>query len=427
VPAGPDRHSGVAGAQRREPDSPVPFWALMAFTFILFLAPQNMFPALEPFRIALLAGGVAIATHLADRFLRRRRVALSREMWAIAGLVGWAILMIPLSYWPGGSLRFLLGVYLKPLAIFWLLANVVNTVPRLRRVAWALTMMAGPVALTAIDSYLSGDFVPGAIDRIVSYEAPLTSNANDLALTLSLILPLTIALLLITRKAVLRGLLLAAIVLDVGAVVVSFSRAGFLAVVTALVLYARRLLRRQGQAWIVVTLLFVVLVSLPLIPQSYVDRLATIINVKSDPSGSAQTRWNDMALSVWWVLRNPIVGAGLGQNIVVLNAERGPLWLSVHNVYLEYAVELGIPGLVLFLVLLGTCLQNARAVQRRAAGVPARRDVFYLAEGIWTSLIVFTLAAFFYPVAYQFHFYYIAGMAAALRTIDDAEGAHGVN
>lgn len=51
-------------------DSPVPFWAMMIFTFILLFAPQNYVPALAPFRIALLTAVLAITAYLLDRIRR---------------------------------------------------------------------------------------------------------------------------------------------------------------------------------------------------------------------------------------------------------------------------------------------------------------------------------------------------------------------
>src|SRR5439155_18025264 len=116
--------------------SALPFWGLMAFTFVLLLAPQTVFPVLATVRIALVIGAATIAAHLLDRFMRRQPVApLTRGMRIAAGLAGLAIVTVPLSYWPGGSVAFLLDVYFKPLAVFWLLANTVTTLPRLRQVA----------------------------------------------------------------------------------------------------------------------------------------------------------------------------------------------------------------------------------------------------------------------------------------------------
>ena len=390
----------------------------MVFTVILLTAPQMLFPVLAPFRIALLTALVAVAAHLLHRFARRQpAVMLTREIWVAAGLLGWAIVTVPLSEWPGGSLSFLLEMYLKTLAIFWLLSNTVNSRTRLRRIVWGLSLAGVPVGTTAVHHFLSDAFLPGVqVNRIVGYNAPLTENPNDLALMLNLILPLTVALVPLTRRPLARALLLVIVILDVTGVIVTFSRSGFLTLATTFFVFLWKLRRptQRGWAWAALVL---ALACLPLLPSGYSERLSTITDVQSDPTGSAQARWDDTVAAVRFVMRNPIVGAGVGMNTLALNEERGPAWKAVHNVYLEYAVDLGIPGLIMFLLLMVCCIRSTRFVQRRSAEVPALRELFYLAEGIQVSLIAFAVAALFHPAAYHFYFYYIAGLAVALKAV----------
>lgn len=407
--------------------SAVPFWALMTFTFILFIGPQTtFFPALAPFRIALLTGGFAIVSYLLDAFIHRRPIRLSPEVRIVVCLVAWAMVTVPLSSWPGGSVSFLFGSFLKVVAIFWLLSDIVNTVARLRLVAWALTLMTVPIAATAVYHFVSGTFIPGQIDkRIIGYDAPLTGNPNALALVLDMVLPLALALFFITRRTRVRLVLLALIALNAMGVVVTFSRGGFLILAMVLGTYVYRLLRRPERAWAIATLV-ILLVCVPFVPSDYLDRLATIADIDSDPTGSSQQRWSDTLTATRLVLANPIFGVGIGQGVVALNEARGPRWLVVHNVYLEYALDLGIPGLMLFLLLLVRCIKNVRFVRRQSSGVPEFRDLFYLAEAIQTTLMVFVFAGFFYEVAYEFYFYYFAGLAVALRAVYDAEGRSAV-
>jgi O-antigen ligase len=87
----------------------------------------------------------------------------------------------------------------------------------------------------------------------------------------------------------------------------------------------------------------------------------------------------------------------------------------VHNVYLQYAVDLGIPGLLLFAALHIMCVRSARAVERRAVRTPALRHLSYLAAGVQIALVAFFVAAMFHPIAYQFYFFTIAGLAVALK------------
>ncbi len=413
-----NRSELISVAEPEVRDSAVPFWALMTFTFILLIAPQTYFPVLAPLRIALLTAIIAITTYLFDRFIRRQPIMkLSREMWIAGGLVGWAILTVPLSYWPGGSVSFLLNVYFKTLAIFWLLSHTVNSLMRLRQVAWGLSLMAVPLAAFAVSQYLSGNFIAdGGVKRIIGYEAPLTGNPNDLALMLNLILPLNVALLLVNRRPVVRILLWVMIMLEVSAIILTLSRSGFLALATTFVMYLWRLSKRPERSWAVAALV-IALVCIPLLPSSYMDRLSTITDIESDPTGSAQARWNDMVAAASFVVQHPIIGAGVGVNILALNEERGARWTAVHNVYLEYAVDLGIPGLVMFLMLLVGCVKSAAFVQREAARRPALRELFHIAQGIQISLVAFSIAALFHPVAYHVYFYYFGGLAIAARAV----------
>jgi O-antigen ligase len=414
-------------AERRPAiDSRVPFAALMVFTFILMLAPQAIFPVLGKFRIAFVAAVVAIGVHIANRFAQGQPLTIAtREMSTAACLAAWATVTIPFSYWPGGSVAFLTGIYLKTLAVFWLLGNVVNTLPRLRAIAWGLALMSAPLALTGINNFLSGAFMvvtPGVdapVSRIKGYDAPLALNPNDLALLLNLILPLGVALLQASRKPALRVIAVSVVILSGLAVILTFSRAGFLTLSVIFLIYFWKLRRRKQAPWMW-GVLVLALASAPLLPSGYTDRLATILSVGSDPTGSSQARWTDTKAAARLALQSPIIGAGIGQNVLALNEERGVTWVQVHNVYLEYAVELGLPGLVFLLLLLGYSLRSTTFAQRRAAGDPAQRDLFYLAEGVQTSLLAFTVAAFFHPGGYQFGFYYFAGLAVATRVIAEA-------
>jgi len=135
------------------------------------------------------------------------------------------------------------------------------------------------------------------------------------------------------------------------------------------------------------------------------------------------------------VAKHPVVGAGIGQDILVMNDERGiDTWRRVHNAYLQYGVDLGLPGLLMFVWLHLTCYRTARAVEQRAAAVPSLRDLQPLATGVKMSLVAFGVAAMFHPIAYQFYFFSVAGLAVALSgcavmVLRDAAGsdprAHG--
>ncbi len=402
----------------------VAFVSLVTFSLVLLLAPQLYFPQLQPLRLAVVTGVTALLACVIGRSLRGQSLAPHRrETTVIALLLGWAAATIPFSLWPGGSVNFLTDVFIKVIATFWLVGVTVSTPRRLRTVCWILSLASVLLASVGVNNYLSGRFMAGGVAmyaRLQGYDAPLTQNPNDLALLLNMIMPVTTGLLLSTRRPVLRGLLGGVLLLSVMTVILTFSRQGFLGLVVIFLIYMWRFVRSpRRRTWAGAGLL-VVFLCLPFIPPSYYTRIATITDVDNDPTGSAQDRYSGNIAALRYVAAHPIIGAGIGQEILALNTERGPAWKAVHNAYLEYALDLGLPGLGLFLWLLGLCLKAVRRVQVRARSNSTQPVLFYLAEGIEISLLAFTVCVVFAPVAYQFYFYYFGGLALATRLISEA-------
>jgi probable O-glycosylation ligase (exosortase A-associated) len=415
----PDRTSTTA-ATVASPGSRLAFGALVAFTGILLLTPQTVFPALKPLRIALVAGGLAIVAHVFDSTLRRRPIlSASPEVVTVLTLLIWTVLTIPFSYWPGGSVVLLSDQYIKAVVFFWLISAVITDRERLRTFGWALVLCSIPLALTALLHFQSGTYVTTSaapVQRIAGLSG-LTGNPNDLALTLNLLTPITGALLFTSRGIPARAVAACALLLNIPAVIVTFSRAGFLTLCTiaivSLMCFIRRRAPEPAAALIVVTCSMA-----PFLPEGYLDRLNTITDVEADRTGSAQGRWTDYRLAVRLVARNPAIGVGLGQDILALDRLRSrPTWRSVHNAYLQCAVDLGVPGLLLFVALLVASVRSARWVEAVAARAPALNDLGILASGARVALLAFVVGAFFHPIAYQFYFFCVAGLAVALKRV----------
>jgi probable O-glycosylation ligase (exosortase A-associated) len=406
------------------PGSPVAFGGLVVFTAILLLTPQTIVPLLKTVRVALLAGTAAIVAHLFDSTFHRRPIIPPRREIGIAlGLLGWAAMTTPFSHWPGGSVAVLTDQYLKAITFFWLIATLVTTRRRLRTFAWVFVLCSLPLAIIGLQHFRSGDFLytgASGVNRIAGYSG-LSGNPNDLALTLNLIIPIAGALFFITPAGAGRGVAAGTMLLSASAVIVTFSRAGFLTlgaiVLLSLVFFVKYRAPAAAAAVVALTLAVV-----PLLPDGYTERLSTIADIESDRTGSAQGRWDDYRVAARAVAQNPILGAGIGQDILALDELREKVtWRSVHNAYLEYAVDLGLPGLLMFMSLLVASFRSARRVEKHAIGKPELRDLSVLASGVQIALAAFAVAAFFHPIAYQFYFFCVAGLAVALRNACLAE------
>ena len=129
-----------------------------------------------------------------------------------------------------------------------------------------------------------------------------------------------------------------------------------------------------------------------------------------------------MRAGTTYIVEHPLVGGGIGMNILVLNELVSPTWHEVHNVYLQYGVDLGLPGLFLFLAVIAASFRSTAFVCRRSDGVPRLGTLFHLSEGLQGSLCAFVVGGFFAPVAYNFYFYYLAGLATGVRQALEVTG-----
>ncbi len=408
-----------AAGQWVPPASAVPFWATMVFTAVLLFSPQAYFPALEAVRPAMIPAVIGLGAYVLDRFGQEAPFFMrARELWLLSAFLLWALITAPLSIWPGGSIAFLGGQYLKTIAIFWLLSHSAVTLQRLRQTAWCLSIMAVGLGLFAVHNYVSGVFIDQTSnqDRVVGNEGALTKNPNDLALMVNIIIPLTMALLLSSQRPLIRMTLLGMLAVEGLTVFLTFSRGGFLTLGAILLTFAWKLRRRAERVWIY-GVMVLALLALPLLPASYFERMSTIIHTEKDATGSASERWTDMAIAARHALSSPVVGAGVGMNELAMNEARGGGWRRVHNVYLELMVDLGLPGLLIFVGLLIACLRSTAEVQRRAAEIPDMQDLVHFAQAIQISLAAFALAAMFHPVTYHPYFYYLAALAIAAHAV----------
>jgi len=90
-------------------------------------------------------------------------------------------------------------------------------------------------------------------------------------------------------------------------------------------------------------------------------------------------------------------------------------WMWTFEPGFLVAVDLGIPALVVYLLLFHRTLRSV--VQARRVWRARDVDLSHLAQGLEISLIGFAVAAMFYPVAYHLFFFYLAGLAVAVKRL----------
>jgi O-antigen ligase len=282
-----------------------------------------------------------------------------------------------------------------------------------------VVIWGGIFGLQAFDSYMKGEFTVKG-QRIGGSVGGMFGNPNDLATSLDMLLPFAIVLFLM-KKGPLRLIYLACAVVIAMGVVVTFSRGGFLGLLALSAVMLWKLGRSRRVTTIFAALAIVVVLSVA-VPGGFGDRIGSVLDIDSDQTGSAQERWALMQHTANLALRNPVIGVGMG-NIHIYSIRE----LVAHNAYLEVAAELGVLGLIAYLIVILAPMITLRRLERRTAKEPPGpgRDKFYMSIAIQAAIVAYMVCSFFSSIQYQWYVYYVAAYAVALRRIHAAEEVEG--
>jgi O-antigen ligase len=418
--AWPEKPGGPAAMRLEEGDDPYrfAFGLLYLFTLLLYARPNDLIPAMGTFPLAKIVAIIAPLAYIYAQYrLGKPVIKWTIEVKMVIVMLLLAVMFTPFALSPGDSFTMLNEVFIKTVTIFILIIGVVNTRERL----WAivkLTVLCGTcLAAFAIKSYATGNFTMKG-DRIEGLVGGMFGNPNDLAAALNMLIPLAVALALTGSRRVRLLYAACALILFCG-VMVTFSRAGFitLAAVSGVMLWKFGRGRRSSLS-LATLVAFVLLFSV--FSGAYRSRLMTIFDPNSDASGSAQQRADLLERGLDLSLRHPIVGLGMGNFHIYSIREK-----VAHNGYVETAAELGMIGLLAYLIIILAPLRGLAKIERERVkpGARADLDAKYLSIGLQAAIIAYMTNSFFLSIQYLWYLYYAAGFAVALRLIYAAEKA----
>jgi hypothetical protein len=395
-------------------DTNFAYKSVLFLVLIIFIAPMNYIAALQPLRLALVFALLTMVTFVFTSLRQGRRLTvLGAEVKLILWLVFFAIVSITHSMWPGGSYEMLFDTFLKSIIVFLLIANLLTSESRFRGFFWALAVSAAFNAVVGIYNYRMGAFIGG--NRIQGGFSGMTSNPNDLALCLDLMIPFVWFLFISARNSIQKLFTGMTLCISLICIVLTSSRGGAIIFLGMLVWYVWH---RPSQNRVNVLVGTAVLIGIVLLvaPEGYSDRLVSSVDFSKDKTGSADARWEITKAGFYQTLAYPF-GVGLGMT-GLLNHEEGRGWSAgVHNVYLEISTELGIIPGVLFIVLLWKLIANLKRMRSLTARSANPHQLALLAEATECSLVGFAVGGLFSPVAYQFYFYILAGIAVAIKEV----------
>ncbi|HKC88440.1 MAG TPA: O-antigen ligase family protein [Blastocatellia bacterium] len=392
------------------------FAGVYLFTLMLYARPNDLIPAIGSFPLVKIVAVGVMAIYVLSKGAAGERLSVwTLEMTMLMVIAALGALLMPTAASPKDSVDTLTDSYLKTVIVFILMVNLIDTRRRLFSL-WKLVVVCGAaLGLGAIRSYMRGEFTARGV-RIEGLVGGMFENPNDLATALDLLLPFTVALALVGKGLARLFYLVCAAILAV-AVLVTLSRGGFLGLVAmgGLLLWK---LGRGRRLKITLAGALICGVLLATTPGGYGARIATILNNEEDQTGSAQERRELMELAASIAIRRPVVGVGMGNFHIYSIHEK-----VAHNSYLEIAAELGVMGLVAYLIVIFAPLRSLRRIERQTRDMRSKneREMYWLCVCIQAAFIAYMVCSFFASIQYLWYLYYTAAYAVALRQIHAAE------
>jgi len=393
------------------------FVLLFLFSIVLYLRPYELIPALSGFKtMAFWVGIVTLTVYFVTQLaVEGNLTARPREvnMVLLIGIAG--LLSIPLAIDPSEAWNTFVDFLIKTILIFIVLVNVIRTEQRMKLLMYLVLGVSIYLSIHVITDYQAGVFTIGSEEtntlRIGGAIKGLFENSNDLALHLVTMIPLAFMLGQENKNPLRKIVFWGTTLLMIAAVIITFSRGGFIGLIVMALVLVRKLGRRNKSLALGALVLGVVFF-LAVAPGAYAGRLATIFDSASDLTGSSSQRTEVLKRSIWVTLRYPLFGVGLG-NFHHKSAQE----LGTHNAYTQVSSEMGIAAMVFYIMFLVHPLRKLRMIERELFERNENSRFYYFAIGIQASLVGYMVASFFAAVAYQWYIYYLVAYAICLRRI----------
>jgi len=338
---------------------------------------------------------------------------------AMLFLLVWMLLSVPFSVWPGRSFAFMTENAWKSVLGLIMMVAYGSSEAALEKIVWvtlgAAAFMCGMVTMFPQSSSL----------EIIKEEA---YDRNELGFIFVLAMPFAYwksRQYKGIRKIVLRLLC----VLFIAGIVVTQSRGAFLGLLAVIV--AASLKARGSSVKRVLSVFGIltgVMVAVFLLGQGgYLDRVASITDTENNYNYTSK----DGRIAVWqrgldMMLENPFLGVGIN----AFEAADGAIvkvgkWSAAHNSLVQIGAELGVPGLLAYLVLVVGLLRRSITI---ASSVGERDDFYwYTGMAISCSLVGYLVNGFFLSMAYSNLAFLIFGIAFAFISLANEKNSTNID
>lgn len=255
----------------------------------------------------------------------------------------------------------------------------------------------------------------GGSQRVWGPPGSFIGGNNEMGLALIMSLPYLSFLRTINRNALVRHLLLLALVLCLFAILGTQSRGAFV----GLLAVAGYLALKSPNKIAYITLALVLApVAYSFMPDSWHERMATIQTYEEDASAMGRIVAWQMS---WNLAQDRLTGGGFEtfqpSIYLIYLPEAGARRTVAHSIYFGILAEHGFIGLGLFMALLFFAFRACRVIIRKTRERPDLHWMNYLARMTQVSLVGYAASGAFLSLGYFNYFYALLVLIVGMQTI----------
>lgn len=383
----------------------VPFVGLISYIWIAYVRPHEW--AYMPTAQISLAVAIATLSGYVIFELSRRTPQLIPN--ALMLLLWGQIALASLLADSPAPAREKLIEFSKTFLIALLITAMVDSQKRIR---WILLGLVLSIGFLAFRSNI-GILLAMGETRVFGPGGAFEDN-NDYALLLNLAAPIAYFVARGEQSRLLRRTCFALSIMMMVTVLFTLSRGGFLGLCVVITGIAFRS-RYRLSGLVLVAILS--LISLYVLPQQIIERVSSI-RTASDMDESARLRFQAWSVSVGIIGDHPLFGIGPGNMLQIYQNYLDTENVRVsHNSFLQMAVDAGLPGLLLFLALIGVSYYRLRRSRSILQAVAADSPLISYSLGLELALIGYIVTANFLSRHDLELLYQIAALATCFHLV----------
>jgi len=394
------------------------YYGLLLFFALDYIRPGSYVPALN----ALHLNSIVPLSVLIGSLVSKGQVTVSEALSGVnARWIMYFLVLIVISALTCDVKQYAIDVLERVFGyciIFFIIKKEIYDLDRMKGVFTAL------VLVHLIIGGLTPELFSGDGERHYIASGGFLGDGNDFALSVNIAIPLCLFLMQSAHGVIKKVFFAGALSVLIFGVVATQSRGGILALASVGLYYWSRSERKiLGAIGLAVVVMFVFIVA----PPQFFDRMGTMTQTGEEMEGSANGRILAWGAGVRMAMDHPLLGVGPGHYPVKYGAEYKPEgyglneipWQTAHSSYFLLLGELGLPGLIFLLGIIGSNLAAGERLLRELKPRLANNDLGgkNLVVALNASLIAFMVGGAFLSGAYYPHIYVLAGLLECGRAI----------